>query len=218
MPAFCGAFVERSNIVLLHRSEDGTLLKRVRPARWSFFLAAPLAPEVDRAVRRSAKAVSEEGRYIRVDWRDGQARRAARKWLEGYWKDGLREGCDPPVEVFEGDVSPVRRYFSDTGDEVDVSMARACYLDIETDNRVPFSRKEEARLLCWSVMSHATGEAAAEYLRADTDRDERELIEQMFEALAPYDVVLAWNGDRFDFEVLDARAELRRFDLDAWHR
>jgi DNA polymerase elongation subunit (family B) len=44
-------------------------------------------------------------------------------------------------------------------------------------------------------------------LEADSDLAERVLLEELLAALEPYDQVLAWNGDRFDFPFLEERAK-----------
>lgn len=171
------------------------------PARWSLFVSDESTPdEVLRQLRHHAASHSTEGCYLRTEWRDRDAREQARKWLGK---------MTPPVAHYEGDVGPVKRYFADeAGASVAVSADRACYLDIEADSRVPFTRKEQARVLSWTVTSYSGERVARAALERDDDEAERAMLLALFQALDPYDVVLAWNGERYDEPVLRARVEL----------
>jgi DNA polymerase elongation subunit (family B) len=117
------------------------------------------------------------------------------------------------IDVFEGDVDPVRRHFTDH--DTAIASPRRCYLDIETDSRVPFSKKEEMRILSWAVVDHDTGETFDGLLDEWSDAAERRLIEALWTALNPYDQVCAWYGDGFDFPVIFARSAHHRLKTDA---
>lgn len=109
--------------------------------------------------------------------------------------------------LFEGDVSPVRRFISDHHCKID--PPRRSYLDIETDSRVPFSKAVwgEARLLSWALVD-ADGNKFSAALADDSDQAEAELWACLWSAMgAHYDQVAAWNGDKFDFEVMKYRCE-----------
>jgi DNA polymerase elongation subunit (family B) len=82
---------------------------------------------------------------------------------------------------------------------------RIVYIDIETDSRVPFSKKEEMRILSWVTVDE-NGNTESALLKSDTDNSECNLLKKMWSVLDNYDLVIAWNGDRFDFPVMQARS------------
>lgn len=118
-----------------------------------------------------------------------------------------------PGILFEGDVSPVRRFMADHKCVLDRPLR--AYWDIETNPEVAFSEKENTRLLC-SVLRGEDGRVFKHVLEDDCDEAEAELWEAVEESLSNYDQVAAWNGDGFDFEVRKARIErlmrYRKFD------
>jgi DNA polymerase elongation subunit (family B) len=58
------------------------------------------------------------------------------------------------------------------------------------------------------------GVVASGLLTEDTDEAERELIEALWRALEPYDQIVAWNGDGYDFPYLAARTAKRRIRVE----
>ena len=111
------------------------------------------------------------------------------------------------VRTYEADVSPVRRFITER--DVAIQRPRRCYVDIETDSRVPFSQKSKARVLVWTVIGEGDGtDVIAGVLAADDDAAERELLRLLWATLRRFDQVLAWNGDRFDFPMILKRSEL----------
>jgi DNA polymerase I len=117
-----------------------------------------------------------------------------------------------PGLLFEGDVSPVRRFLSDHNCVID--RPKRCYLDIETDSSVSFSQAIEgySRLLSWAVVDE-NGTPHSGVLASDDDADEARVWAELWRCLAEYDQVCAWSGDRFDFPVLEERSKMlsRRF-------
>lgn len=194
------AFAEGGGrIVLLQRRPDGGLSTFRTNGEYAFFLKrSDVSPETMRQLR------SEEGVQALHEREPGWIRAACRSWLArkeivGRYRDKLG------LDVYEGDVSPVRRLFADRGDLV-VQRPRRVYVDLETDSRLPFSRKAEMRILVW-VAADDEGVVDAGVLDEDTDRDERALLLSFFRCLMAYDQVVAWNGKNFDFEVIAARTE-----------
>jgi DNA polymerase, archaea type len=161
----------------------------------AFFDAADVAPDLEHALKHSrhVRALRREGRWVRVTLRDGNTRRDFCRWA---FERGLA--------TYEGDVSAVRRFMTDH--DVKIGRPRRSALDLETDPRPGFQRKEEMRLLCWTLGDWQTGGLAGGMLDDWTDDAERRLIAALLERLERFDQVLAWNGDRFDFPVLAARA------------
>ena len=158
---------------------------------------AELSAEAMRLLRaaKGVRAVTPEpGGWQRVEWRDYELRRAGCEWLQHL---GYRS--------YEGDLNPVRRYLVDHSPTF--VPPRPCFLDIETDSRVPFGHKEQARVLCWALVDGPTRRTKTDCLEEDSDEGERRLLTRLWAALKAHDQILAWNGDRFDKPVLIARSE-----------
>jgi DNA polymerase elongation subunit (family B) len=202
-PRYLNAYTKDDKVNLLYRNDLGELRRRTSPAEYSFFVRrGDLTEDILRQLRSSSavKSVLQEGAWFRIVARDWEAR-----------ANFLRIDPNDPgpfkragIPTFEGDVSAVRRYLTDHGGRI--AEPRRCYLDLETDSRVPFQRKEEARTLCWAVVGE-DGRVQSGLLASDTREAEHELYRTLWEALEPYDQVLAWNGDGFDFPVIKARAK-----------
>lgn len=193
--------------VRLARREGGRRVEQTLVAEHvSYLLASEVGDDVDRKLKASAnvRGMSREGDWVRVSWRDARVR------------DFMCQDNGSPlrswgIRTFEGDVDPVTRHVVDVG--VEVQAPRRAYLDLETDSRVPFSRKEEMRILSWAVVDDA-GASCAAVLEEDSDGAERDLIGSLWEYLEACDQVVAWNGDGFDFPVLESRTEQRSLRVD----
>lgn len=203
-PEFLNGYVVDDRVWLFSRNADGVLLRRQVPAEYSCFLrAADVDEQLDRMLRKSAVVAGFkiEGDWVRVRWRGPDVR----KQVCGP-KGWFAERC---IQTFEGDVSPVRRWFADTG--ANIQAPRPCYLDIETDSRVPANRARdgEARILCWCVEA-PDGSRVQGLLADDTDQAERDLLSALWAALEPFDQIRSWYGDGFDFPVIRRRTSLLR--------
>ena len=201
-PAYLNGFVDGSDLVLLYRDERGQMLARRRRAEWSsFYRREQVSADVMRDLRNSSfvVGVSEEKDRVRVRWQAPEWRRKAHE--EGGWAETAG------LTAFEADVSEVARYFQETGAEV--AKPRRVYLDIETDSRVPPAvvRQGKARVLCWSLVDEDVRVVAQGLLREDTDEDERRVLEEFWRAIDPYDQVVAWYGDGFDFPIVKLRSQ-----------
>jgi DNA polymerase elongation subunit (family B) len=196
------AFVDGGQLVILHR--EGDELKEIRRTpEYSFFVKTNELPsELARSLRnsRGVRAMTEEGEFTRIVWGDQWIRR------DMLWgkRDGERRIQSPiqalNVDTFEGDVDPVRRFFTDTGARV--AAPRRGFFDLETDSRVKFSEKTRARVLSWAL-TDANGEKLwSAVLREFSDTAERDLLEEFFDRAKAFDQLLAWSGDGFDFPVL----------------
>ncbi len=139
--------------------------------------------------------------------------------FDGWWKftffdyDTRKLACESnPGILFEGDVSPVRRFISDH--KVNIDRPKRCYLDIETDSDVPFTQAIDgyARLLSFAVVDEA-GTAVSGILHDDSDEDEARLWNELWTIISRFSQVNSWGGDRFDFAVLEKRSQMlcRRF-------
>jgi hypothetical protein len=131
--------------------------------------------------------------------------------------------------LLEADVMPPRRIISDTP-EIQIQAPRICQLDLESDSRVPFSRIQDMRILCYAL-ADSDGFRKVNLLKSDTDHDERMLLRELMTDLEPYDAVSGWNlgsswderkmvngqwvtipGEGFDAPLL--RARMRRLATD----
>lgn len=183
-----------------------------KPAEYSLFIKAKaLTRKLHRELSTSNAVVSivPDGHYMRVRLRAYPYVQATDEWL-------AQQG----VETFEADVNPLRRYMADN--DVQVAKPRLCYLDIETDSRLPFNRKEEMRILAVAIVDGETGQTRLlDTLGIFDEHSEAALLSRMWKVLGMYDQVAAWNGDRFDFPVIKARTEkygLKQAYAYAWRR
>jgi len=214
-PKYVGGYVDQTDTLHLLYRESGVLHEATTRARWTTYFRATDVEPHRAQIERSPYVVSAmpEGDWFRVDWKSRDARKSIMvtedergRPIENWFRVN---GVDP----HEVDVHPLRRFFVDTDAEVEPAP-RIAYLDIETDSRLTFTRKHEMRVLCACVVAGCDapesdvrkGEHAMFVLDHDTDVDEARLLIDLFNWLETFDVVAAWYGDGFDFEVLRARA------------
>lgn len=189
-------------IVVIEQIEGGIRERRIRAQYTTYHRASAVGRELMRKLKRAEQVdhvVADGADWIRVGWKTEIWRRQAR------WK--LK---DEGIETYEGDVDPVRWWLTESN--LPIARPRRCYLDIETDSRVPFSRKEDMRVLCWTI-SNDEGPVARGVLAEDTEDDEARLLMEMWAVLGNYDQVCAWYGgdpekkdNGFDFYVLATRS------------
>jgi DNA polymerase I len=207
-PEFINAFMQGdSTIVLVSRDASGRRVERHVPAEYvAYFLCTDLDERLQRDLRSSiaVKGVKREGDWVRVSF---VAKAAREDVCTGRGSFVSQLG----IPVYEADVHPIVRYIVDH--QVKLTKPKRVYLDLETDSRVPFSSKEDMRILCWSLVDEL-GRTQLGVLDQETDRDEKRVLEALWAALEPYDQVCAWNGDGFDFPVLFARSEYRGIPVD----
>lgn len=213
--SYVNGYVDGSRLVLFSRGPGGDLQRSEVPACWSaYFRQEELPAEWEawflklpslRGARR------EDGGWLRMDFSDPKMRR------DIFFQRGGAKFPNPFLEKgiphYEADVDPVRRFFTDSGAQV--QRPRRIYLDIEADSRVPFSRKEEARILSWSLEDETGRFLQADVLAADSDMAEADLLGPLWEALEPYDQICAWYGDGYDFPVIWSRSEQRNLRVNA---
>jgi DNA polymerase elongation subunit (family B) len=197
------------NLVLVERTEHGVVIRQRRAEYSCFLKAADVDAKVAQKIRSHPMVTGykDEGDWKRVYFRDQRVRESLCLALD---RDGL--------QTYEGDVNPVRRYMTDNVPKL--AIPRVCQLDIETDSRVPIRKAAEgnARILCWTVVCSKTGATKVGVLEEDTDVAERALLLRLYSVLESFDLVTAWNGDKFDFQVIRERARRRRINVnfDRW--
>lgn len=121
------------------------------------------------------------------------------------------EGC----KVLEADVSPVRRWFSDTGALVSTKF-RCLFFDLETHPlQIGFDdeAKKRHRIISFAAYD-ADGKSWFYAANKSSDEEELKVIKEFFKIAKDYDVLLAWNGDDYDFFVLRARCKYHKLRID----
>lgn len=233
-----GAYWRGGDIRARFRDAKGRLVESRHPVEHSFFLrredltrelsgAGTVAAALDRA--RGVLWRRPEGDWERVAVRDRDVLEAI--CAPGKWAEGAG------LTTYEGDLHPVKRWMLDS--YVRIGRPRRCYLDLEAYLPDGMGNFRTGLVLVWSLSVDARDLTAEERDRLDVGegvvdvevgrgvlegvderegrRSERTLIEGLLAALGDYDQVLAWNGDRFDFEFLEQRADALGIDVD-WRR
>lgn len=182
------AWVSRGRIMASYRSAAGELLiKDIGPAELTAFCRDPDPFKDEWSVTDIRQDHPGWWKLVFADW------------------DSRKFAVENNPLLFEGDVSPVRRFLTDHKCKID--SPKRGYLDIETDSRVPFS---EAVLGNTTMLSFAiVGEDGTRETAVLEDWDEKaeaELFAWLWEKMAPFDSMIAWNGERFDFQVINIRS------------
>ncbi len=204
---YLNAFLAGNAVVTVRRNELGHVIRGEVPAQYACFLRADdVTEELERALRSSrfVRGLSREGAWVRVTWIDKWA--VAKAAAKDGWFAARR------IQVFEADVDPVRRWITDAG--IQIVRPRAAFIDLETDDRRPFSQIRQARILAWSLVNIDGSVTQAQVLEADSNAGEQALLRALFTELGAYDQVIAWNGQRFDFPQLEARCEAVGFAVE----
>ncbi len=239
-------YVDEKSLVIVRRGEDGERYEERRLAQYlSYHREEDVPASLMSDLRSSSmvlKVTRERDGWIAIDWQP-PFKNPGSNYAKDVRRTMMFDAESPfraPAQIatYEGDVDPALRYLVDTG--ASIQKPRRCYYDLETDSRVPFSRKEDMRVLCWSVVDEsdlkvvkemrAAGASSDEVTRAitfrlfddgrtgilnqDSDADEKRLLEELWAAIGRYDQAGAWNGDGFDEVVIHARSEKLDVDLD----
>ena len=129
---------------------------------------------------------------------------------------------DLGVKPLEGDVNRTTRLMIDLNLRVagldDENPPRIVFYDIETDDRNSKIRIGVDRILSVAWKDGQTGEEFFEYASADTDEAEKEFLENVYEQLTEYDILIGSNNYAFDNEYLLGRFEYYGFDTYKYRR
>lgn len=210
------AFVDGRDLVLLKHGVAGIEQERV-PAEYSFFVKTSELPAALEQSLRAARSVSfmrkegKAGEWTRIAWVDDWARRA-----QIYGRKDKASGIKYPspfqaqgIEIFEGDVDPVRRWFTDNDGRVAKPIRG--YFDFETDSRVPprLAREGHARILSISLASEDEAKQWLGIAETFDDDGERKLIYAWLDKIREWGMtqLLAWGGENFDFGAFAGRVE-----------
>lgn len=122
------------------------------------------------------------------------------------------------VRTFEADVDPLRRFLTDNVVEIESEHLRVAWFDLETDDEAMAGKPLAEVIGKVPVLSIAVetadGNSAFAKLGRESASQERELLEWFFHGIVPHvDMLVAWNGNDFDFPFLMARARVHRISL-----
>jgi len=167
---------------------------------WYFFMLRKDAEEISGRVFDSyVSKVEPFGDYVKVFMPYySDERKELLEWLD---KNG--------VQSFEGDVNPVDRFIFDN--EVQISTnPRILFYDIETDTSDGgWDDIERHRIL--SVSYGSTVDDVQCIVASSFDnKGEKKLLDEFFDVVANYDLLVAWNSAAYDEIVLKARAKRHR--------
>jgi len=143
----------------------------------------------------------DEDKYLRVFLNPNADYRKVRDMIEDVQTTNV-------VKIYEGDVQPVRRWISDYGPSISMTY-RSLFFDIETHMLVKgFDDEAKKQHVVISFSAKDTqGNSWHESVKEPTDEEEVELLKKLFAIFDQYDVILAWNGENYDFFVLKERAK-----------
>jgi DNA polymerase elongation subunit (family B) len=216
-------WADGDTVYVVERSGDDTRI-RALPAKWSAFVEN-LEDDDRRHLQRmkEVRGLQVVGNQTRIDFRDRYARKNVCWQLKELSDSNYRVTGRRRNQPLEADVNPLRRLLSDFPALTVSATPRLAWFDLETDSRKTFNeaREGKSRILSWALVDHRGAEFHS-YLENESDAAEKHLIEELLIAARESDVMIAWNGDGFDFPVLEARAmKLRvlpngRHPL--WHR
>ena len=197
------AFVEGGKLVLLSRSDTGERVARRIAPEYAAFLDLSIEEDIAKpgliaAIRMDSRilSITQDGKHWRIRFRDWESRKTVCKTFK-----------EVGIPVYEGDVDPVRRYLADIGTQI--SAPKRLYFDIETDSRFTFTEATEggmARVLAWSAKDE-NGGSWASGLEEETDACCAALLTAFWRVAEKYDQLIAWNGEGFDFPVMEKRSE-----------
>ena len=161
-----------SRIIVFEKQPDGVKERRIRASYTTYHRAEDMDAKLLRQLKGSDHVahIAYEGEgnsWVRIGWRSDSLRRTARFKFR-----------DMGVECFEGDVDPVMFWL--VSQDAKIAKPQRVYLDLETDSRVPLSRKQDMRILTWSITDHDTGESTVGVLEEDDDDAEGELLKVLF--------------------------------------
>ena len=143
-----------------------------------------------------AKSVEEDGSYLKIHMPFNTYQR----------KDMIQDLVNQNIEPLEADVNPVDRYIYDH--EIQFGNPRVIYYDIETDGRGGWDRLDTHQLLS---IAYSIGGAPVKCILASgrNPEDERRLLNLFLDEIAGKgDVLVGWNSENYDDEVVKARAKI----------
>lgn len=142
--------------------------------------------------------------YVRVRWPDKS--RESRISRLVYFNENVFQprGISP----LEADVSPIQRFLIENPTVRIAKDWKLLWYDLEAEEITNWDRPWLNRILSFSWRS-STGAKGHVRLEAKADQAERKLLEEFIRIADDHDILLAWNGSKFDDKMVQGRcAEL----------
>lgn len=115
---------------------------------------------------------------------------------------------DYGVKIYEADLDPPTRYLIDNNiGYYPYENYKMLFADIETDDEGGMN-VGNMRIYSIAWKSIQTGEQGFDWADSATDKHEKELLKRFKKVAEEYDIILAWNGDQFDFPEIIERSEI----------
>lgn len=224
------------DLVLLRRADDGTVRAHRHRAEWSFFARRDevnACPALVRELRKSHDQIVlgvlvERDGWLRIRCAGREERMAAVRY---FYSVGVRhyEADVHPVRRFFSDTAhrvqaprlvslDIETDSRKTFDEARRGKSRVLCWTIKGCDGI---RKrgvlcgdrvftEEERTLLEARREDMPPDLGGrrDELERELDEAERQLLDDLWETLVPYDVVIAWNGEEFDFPIVKIRSKL----------
>ena len=199
-PFVCSSY-DINNATLYLKQPDGQYVSTITyPA---FFI---------KTKEKSRFPFDEFGKYVLEQYNEGEFTRFTYDPTLRYEdRRVMVEICESEhVELYEADASATRRFFSDTGALV-AQKFRSLMFDLETDPLiVGFSDEaiKTHRIISFAAYDCDDPSKSWYYaVQESTNEEEAKLLHYFQQIIKPYDTLLAWNGDGYDFVVLKERAK-----------
>lgn len=206
-PIFIKA-VDTKEGILIRTREDGKSIIKEYPFKNYFFVEPKTFKKEGWLIKKYAsnykEVKSENGEFVKIILKDNFKRYYAKKVIE-----------DRGYKTFEADITASKRYLLDHSDKYDFTGYKICYLDFESDDRNPLGRNfdgsikfGEEQITGVAIMDTQGNEFFFRNENADNHLDakeEAELIKNLLYVLKDYDIVSAFAGNWFDFELLKHR-------------
>lgn len=122
------------------------------------------------------------------------------------------------IQTYEADLLLHKRWIIDN-DVPFESEFKVLGLDLETDDEKMTGQLDPAmcKILSCAVIDFDTGKEAWMCADSRKDEDEKKLIEKIAKVINGYDVIVSWNGNQFDFQVLKCRMMMYGIQID-WRK
>jgi DNA polymerase I len=148
-------------------------------------------------------SVEEYGQFRKIILKNNFKRKQLREHIESYG-----------FTCYEADIPAFKRIMTDKIEKVHCRDIPHLFYDIETDDRGGLNTDDMgrimssgARILSWSV-THMDGTTVAFALGSETDDSEKELLIRLMEEFHKVGIVVAHNGDLFDWPYIQQRCEV----------
>lgn len=199
-PFVCSSY-DINNATLYLKQPDGQYVSTITyPA---FFI---------KTKEKSRFPFDEFGKYVLEQYNEGEFTRFTYDPTLRYEdRRVMVEICESEhVELYEADASATRRFFSDTGALV-AQKFRSLMFDLETDPLIVGFTEEAIkthRIISFAAYDCDDPSKSWYYaVQESTNEEEAKLLHYFQQIIKPYDTLLAWNGDGYDFVVLKERAK-----------